>query len=77
MGRIKDLRASTIDRNEAIDIGVFSGRKWAEVDLILFVKEIIIKAIHMGSPILSVVIRWEVKVIVNGEDPHIFIIIIK
>lgn len=37
--------------------GVFSGRKWAAIDFILLLNDRIIMVVHMGAPVLSVVIR--------------------
>ena len=64
MGRMYDLKVSTIERNLAIIFGVFSGSRWAVIILILIVIEININVNHDGSPILRVVRRWEVIVII-------------
>lgn len=76
IGRMEELSDSTIDRNLAMKVGLFSGSKWAYVSFNLFVIEMIVRVSHEGAPILRVVMRWEVMVTVNGEAPQIFIIII-
>lgn len=63
IGRIYDLRVSTNDRNLEIKGGVFSGRKWALMILILEVNEIIRRADQMGLPQLKVIKRWDVMVV--------------
>lgn len=77
IGRMEDLNDSTIDRNLAIKVGLFSGSKWAYVSFNLFVIEMVIMVSHEGAPILIVVMRWEVMVTVNGEAPQIFITMIE
>ena len=57
--------------------GVFAGKKWACMDLLLFEMFMMIRVNQMGAPTLRVVIKWEVRVIVNGAAPHKFIMIIK
>lgn len=37
--------------------GVFSGRKWAAIDFILLLSDSIIIVVHMGAPVLRVVIK--------------------
>lgn len=51
---------------------MFVGRKWACIDFLLFDRFIMIRVSQVGAPILRVVIKWDVRVIVNGAAPHRF-----
>lgn len=72
-----DLSDSTIDKNLAINVGLFSGSRWAYVSFSLVVRDTIVSVIHDDVPILSVVMRWEVMVTVNGEAPQTFMVMIE
>ena len=72
IGRIYELIVSTSDKNLEMNEGVFSGKKWADMDLILLLNDSIIMVDHIGAPVLNVDIKCEVSVIVSGAAPHLF-----
>ena len=76
MGRIYVLKVSTRDRNLAINLGVFSGKRWAVISLIPIISATNIIVNHMGKPVLRVTIKCEVIEIVYGAAPYRFIMII-
>lgn len=57
-GRIRLLRDSTKIMNGAIGVGVFKGRRWANIRLVNFVQLNVIRENQIGSPRAREIERW-------------------